>query len=112
MSFAADYCSAYRSLRTGVEPSKFDRAFFDKGMEYVKSRLLLNANVLRPINRVKAVLYAFSIAKEMRRQRLLVRGLFNIKEEQPKQTVYQRDITLFPITINKTTVKMVDKEDI
>lgn len=111
MNFTADYCIAYKALRTGVESSRFDRHFgLDSDMEYIKSRIELNA--MRPVNRLKAILFAFRVASEMRRQRVLVRGLFDIKEESSVKVVHHKDITLFPITLNRTTVQMVEREDV
>jgi hypothetical protein len=120
MSFATDYMTAYRLLRTGrTDAETFYRVFpelrEDAGPKigdiFTRTqRYTALSERVGVVGRVKAAIYAVKLATEMRRQKLLVNALFNIKQEEPTKTVHERPITLFPITVNRTVVQMRDPD--
>lgn len=127
MSFATDYFTAYKLLRTGTPDTRLTNILRSLPRKEVLSASHLQVELKRvfgyhtisdfgkalvPVARLAAIVYAFRIAREMRRQRILVRGLFDIKEEPPVKVIHHKDITLFPITVNRTTVQMVEREDV
>ena len=112
MSFATDYGTAYKLLREG----RVDRTLLDKVLygEYGTDWDARRADrrtfetVRRDVfSRVQAAIYAFKMVKEMRRQKVLVNVLMSIADESTDKTaVPAKHIHLFPVTVNRTVVKM------
>lgn len=122
MSFATDYATAYRLLRTGAPATETFYSIFPELVQGAGPKIgeittrptrsqwrALKERVGR-FGRVQAAIYAFKMVKEMRRQKVLMNVLFDIKEEQPTQVVNKTPINLFPVTVNRTVVQMRDPD--
>jgi hypothetical protein len=104
MSFAADYWTAYELLRRGEPTHKTPPKSMNWGSE-------VRASYKNRVGVITAFFYAFKLVSEMRRQRALVEVLFPGGKSQDYMEEPQRSITLFPITVNKTTVQMRPLDD-
>ena len=117
MNFATDYTTAYGLLRQGgcVREQVHDDTR-DRG------RLLLRLpdtrgvgrvyNIIRrgSLGRVQAAIYAFKMVKEMKRQKVLMSTLFDVKAKEDTRTIVKHPINIFPMTLNRTIVQMRDPD--
>ena len=106
-SFATDYTTAYRLLRQG----RADRDLLAKTLDNTTHTWRADRKAFESVRhdvfgRVSAAIYAFKMAKEMRRQKSLVNVLMGIKKEAEARKVGSKNVTLFPITVNRTVIKM------
>lgn len=118
MNFATDYTTAYELLRAGgairheVPPGtqrERDQILVGMADTYGKGRLY---NIVKDgaVGRVKAAVYAFKLAKEMRRQKVLMNLLFDVKPKEDTRTIVKHPINFFPMTLNRTIVQMRNPE--
>ena len=112
MSFATDYNTAYKLLREGTVHRKDLGIVLDRKAPYDdivrQARKAIAARGVGAMGRVRAAVYAVKLVKEMRRQKVLFNHLLFIIEDTETRKVGNKNITLFPITVNRTVVQMRD----